>query len=290
MIYIKENNDFGIQSNLNDFAKNFYGASNAARLYASAFKTIPKDYGLGMSKALRDQVNAYKSIAPTSKYFEQTLEAMKLIEPTNIALGQISTKSLRPAMSSSIAKQISKTTRQLHYNIPIAQVNQARGLSEELHQAMKLLLDSNDLKLKATVNTIFNELTANPINAYQSFQKAIQAPVTPTFNHPDYNVREETQTVENNNQESNSNTETDDSFNTAKSIIKKYTNSIKENYAKSYDPERVINFFINLMQFVTFLSFFVGLNSDTKTGIEMSEALCGCIKWAISYDKSHRPS
>lgn len=284
MINISEYNITGIQASLNKFSKDFYGVSNAAKLYKASLANTPNNY-TGILKALEAQMSAYKVTVPTSDYLEQFFKPAK---PLNGAISQFTSEALQKRMASQTAKQIENITKPFLRSIPTNGFTQTKAISEELRKTMKPLLDNNDLKLKSTVNAILNELTKNPVSSYNSFQEAIQAPVTPTFNQSDYSLGKKSQTIKNNNQASGSKTEVNDSFNTAKSIIKEHTNSVKENYAKCYDPERAIDFFINLMQFVYFFSFFIGLNSDAKTAIDMSSALCSCIEWAISYDKKHR--
>ncbi|WP_418292338.1 hypothetical protein [Limosilactobacillus vaginalis] len=284
MINISEYNITDIQASLNKFSKDFYGVSNAAKLYKASLANTPNNY-TGILKALEAQMSAYKVTVPTSDYLEQFFKPAK---PLNGAISQFTSEALQKRMASQTAKQIENITKPFLRSIPTNGFTQTKAISEELRKSMKPLLDNNDLKLKSTVNTILNEITKNPVTSYNSFQEAIQAPVTPTLNQPDYSLRKESQTVKNNNQASSFKTKVDDSFNTAKSVVKKYSDSIKENNAKCYDPKRAINFFVNLMQFVSFFSFFISLNSDTKTAIDMASSLCGCIKWAISYDEEHR--
>ena len=270
MININQNYISGIQKALDN-------------LYSTNFGINLNDSKSVLYNAMKAQRMAYEAFNPSISYAERAIKSMQPISNAADML-RFNSSEFQISTASQQLEQFTQKWRDLLY----PEVSQSANIGEKLFESMKPFLDSNDLKLKATVNSIFNDVTDNPANAFNSFQKAIQAPIAPTFNHPNHTFGEESQTIENDNQIGDSKTETDDSFNAAKNVIKEYTDSVKKDYAKSYDSERVIKFFVDLMQFVAFISFIIGINGDTETSIEISEALCGCIKWAINYDKRHR--
>lgn len=253
------------------------------KLYKATFGINLNNSKSAIYDAMKAQRMAYEAFNPSIPYAERAIKSMQSISNAADML-RFNSSAFQISTASQQLEQFTQKWRELLY----PEVSQSANIGERLFESMKPFLDSNDLKLKATVNSILNEVTVNPVNAFNSFQEAIQAPDTPTFNHPNHTFGEESQTIEDDNQNGDSKAETDDSFNAAKNVIKEYTDSVKKDYAKSYDSERVINFFVDLMQFVAFISFIIGLNSGTETSIEISEALCGCIKWAINYDKRHR--
>lgn len=209
LIHIKENNVFGIQSNLNNFAKEFYGASNAARLYTSAFKTIPKDYGLGMSKALKAQMDAYKSITPVSKYFEENARALNAIKSfsntVNVAqfaaIKSLTIPTKDGAISSALAvahdtlgefnygSQLYKALNAFYpakslieqpgllaatNNIKIKQLDfQNVGIASQLKVNIKPFLNSQNIKLASISNSLLNSLQANPDNSFKRISKML---------------------------------------------------------------------------------------------------------------------
>lgn len=209
LIHIKENNVFGIQSNLNNFAKEFYGASNAARLYISAFKTIPKDYGLGMSKALKAQMDAYKSITPVSKYFEENARALNATKSfsntVNVAqfaaIKSLTIPTKDGAISSALAvahdtlgefnygSQLYKALNAFYpakslieqpgllaatNNIKIKQLDfQNVGIASQLKVNIKPFLNSQNIKLASISNSLLNSLQANPDNSFKRISKML---------------------------------------------------------------------------------------------------------------------
>ncbi len=209
LIHIKENNVFGIQSNLNNFAKEFYGDSNAARLYISAFKTIPKDYGLGMSKALKAQMDAYKSITPVSKYFEENARALNATKSfsntVNVAqfaaIKSLTIPTKDGAISSALAvahdtlgefnygSQLYKALNAFYpakslieqpgllaatNNIKIKQLDfQNVGIASQLKVNIKPFLNSQNIKLASISNSLLNSLQANPDNSFKRISKML---------------------------------------------------------------------------------------------------------------------
>ena len=209
LIHIKENNVFGIQSNLNNFAKEFYGASNAARLYISAFKTIPKDYGLGMSKALKAQMDAYKSITPVSKYFEENARALNATKSfsntVNVAqfaaIKSLTIPTKDGAISSALAvahdtlgefnygSQLYKALNAFYpakslieqpgllaatNNIKIKQLDfQNVGIASQLKVNIKPFLNSQNIKLASISYSLLNSLQANPDNSFKRISKML---------------------------------------------------------------------------------------------------------------------
>lgn len=190
-----------------------------------------------------------------------------------------------------VSKRVNEMHRAVSKSVISAYIKEVSGPAAsvaKLTDAMKPLLKNGNLATMSAANKILNEISINPVSSYNSLLKSLEAPSTPSFDLPNYGSRNKSHDIKNNNQDSGSETEGDNSFNVAKNVIKEYTYSIKKYYAERYDPETAINFFVNLMQFIVFLSFVVGVSSDTRAGIEVSSALCGCIKWALEYDQKHR--
>lgn len=232
-----------------------------------------------ISQLARQQMKLYQSsTASIRDYLEAsyklTSNYRQMIKDSVIVANQMS--------------EIDKTLRKSAISAYIKEVSGAAASVANLTNAMKPLFKSGDLATMSAANKILNEININPVNSYNSLLKSLEAPDTPSLDLPNYGSGNESHDIKSNNQDSGSEAKSDDSFNAAKNVIKKYTYSIKKYYAERYDPETAINFFIDLMQFIVFLSFLVSVSSDTRAGIEVSSALCGCVKWALEYDQKHR--
>ncbi|VTX56063.1 hypothetical protein [Limosilactobacillus oris] len=226
-----------------------------------------------VSKTMKE---AFKGAQQAQKYSE-TLRKSMIAVPSAKELGYLS-NAMNLSSNTGIAEQLKVT-----YNI----TSSTASLGSSLREAMKPFFDSHDLKMTSTANNIFNKINNNPTEAYNSLQESLNAPINPIPNNVNELPRDNSQAIHTADNHGSVVTEVNNSFYAAKEIIKKYTDSVKEYYANSADPETALNFFVGLMQFIFFFSFFVNINADTKNAIDISEALCGCIEWALSYGHKH---
>lgn len=253
LIHIKENNVFGMQSNLNNFAKEFYGASSAARLYASSFANISNE---GIVSALKAQMNAYKSIAPASNSLEQVF---KVTKPINESLGQFNSKVLQNYMSSQTTKQIESINRRLQRSIPTAGLNSSAALGKELRRSMEPFFNSGNLKTMTSVNNVFNKINTHPYASYEALQKAISDQVAPGLDELDKAVRDQIKKIEEEGNKSQSRSNSERWETNTKAAIKELQNPIKINKSRDKHFKFSMEYFIILFQFLILILYTNGI-------------------------------
>lgn len=274
---------------MNSFAKEFYSASNAARLYTSAFKTIPKDYGLGMSKALKAQMGAYKSITPASKYFEQALKAIKSVKPVSIALGQTGAKALQPAMSSNVAKQMAEITQQLDYSISRTQINQSDELVKDLRQTMKPLLGSNNVRLSSGLNNLIQQFSSYPSLSINKFINAANNP-SKVFSQSESNgFRNSDEKAENDRKKksnlSSATTAIRGSLDNFNQSSEKYAQESKNSYTWTHDPKKQMEYFLYFCQFLLLIYSFYAVAVNKEAADTLLSNLIDTFLLILEQDK-----
>lgn len=284
LIHIKENNVFGMQSNLNNFAKEFYGASSAARLYASAFKTIPKDYGLGMSKALKAQMDAYKSITPVSKYFEKTARALNATKSFSNTVNVAQFAAIKPstiptkvgAISPALAvahdtlgefnygNQLHKSLNAFYQaksliersgllaatnNIKIEQLYLSKvGIASQLKANIKPFLNSQNIKLASISNSLLNSLQANPDTSFKRISKMLGHISEVPREESSYNTRNPISSNKQSTNSSDNSTNFDDVKVFMRTSYEQYKNSIGQKIEENPSVEVCAQYVLYILQ------------------------------------------
>lgn len=264
-----------MQSNLNNFAKEFYSASSVARLYASSFANISN---AGIASALKAQMSAYKSIAPASNSLEQVF---KLTKPINESLVQFNSKVVQNYMSSQTTKQIESINRRLQRSIPTAGFNQTAAINKALRKTMEPLFNSGNLKTMTAANSILNKISANPYNSYKALQKAINNQTTPGLKELDKAVRNQIKDIEEEYGKSQTASDSDSRVIDTENSIKELQNTVKVDKKGTKHIEFSIEYFELMFQIIATILVATGFVKGDK-GYELLGFIIESIDHALN--------